>query len=130
MQDLIIASKTENWTTIYTIIRNFFKIDGLKPYLIPAPRSLQRNGQDYARLFLKLFKPQHTFSGFRIDLVLAVKFAVFCLLNRTNISGVSVDIWGDGAEIGKKDHQYGVPHFGRGDRSIGTISEVSKSISF
>ena len=102
MQDLIIASKTEKWTTIYTIIRNFFKIDGLKPYLIPAPRSLQRNGQDYARLFLKLFKPQHTFSGFRIDLVLAVKFAVFCLLNRTNISGVSVDIWGDGAEIGKK----------------------------
>lgn len=42
-------------------------------------------------------------SGFRVDLVAFVRFATYSLLNKTDMSGVAVDIWGDGFARGNRE---------------------------
>lgn len=43
------------------------------------------------------------FPGFRVDLVEFVRFATYSLLKKIDVSGVEVDIWGDGFVRGKRE---------------------------
>ena len=49
-------------------------------------------------------KPEATFSGFRCDLVKCVKNAAWLLFETEDICELTIDLWGDGCEIGGIDH--------------------------
>ena len=52
------------------------------------------------KLFVTICEPERTYSGFRVSLLKAVTFASLVLLQKTNLEGLKIDIWGDGCEIG------------------------------
>jgi hypothetical protein len=97
---LAIALKTENVTTIINLIRSRLKLRSLGYNLVPSIREIQRSSAQIFKYFGAICKPERTFSGFRLDLVICVKFAAYLLLNKTDLTDVEIDIWGDGCEIG------------------------------
>ncbi len=100
-EELTLASKTENWSNLLLLIRKRLEVTGLGRNIIPSVRTLQRENSLLIQCFYNTMQPQHTYSGFRIDLVSAVQFVAYFRLKKRCLSGISVDIWGDGAEIGK-----------------------------
>ncbi len=100
-EELTLASKAQHWSFLLHLIRKRLHITGLGRNIIPSIRTLQREGSLLTQCFYDSMRPQHTYSGFRIDLVTAVKFVVFLKLKKRCLAGINVDIWGDGAEIGK-----------------------------
>ncbi len=100
-EELTLASKTEHWSHLLHLIRKRLEITGLGRNIIPSIRTLQRESSLLIQCFYEAMRPQHTYSGFRIDLVTAVNFVVFFKLKKQSLSGINIDIWGDGAEIGK-----------------------------
>lgn len=89
--------------SIITLIRNRLKWDNTNVNLIPSFRSICRTNQELKQHFLDLLKPTRTYSGFRVSLVSYVRFAAFFLLKRTDLTGIHVDIWGDGLERGNRE---------------------------
>ena len=53
--------------------------------------------------FMVTFSRKRTYSGFQTSLVTAVKYFVIINFGCVDLSGLQVDIWGDGAEIGWKN---------------------------
>ena len=51
------------------------------------------------------FSPEMSYSGFRTSLVTAVKYFAYINFGCVDLSGLQVDIVGDGADIGKKYHK-------------------------
>ncbi len=100
-EELTLASKTQHWSYMLQLIRSRLKVTGLGRNIIPSVRTLQRESCLLIQCFYDTMRPQHTYSGFRIDLVSAVKFVSFFKLRNEDLNGLQVDIWGDGAEIGK-----------------------------
>ena len=70
---------------------------------MPSYRAVQRYQNQILENFISVCKPEPTFSGFRCDLVSCVKFAAWILYGRREISGLNIDLWGDGFEIGGND---------------------------
>lgn len=102
---LFLAIKTGNWNDILHAVRDYLYLPGLgQAQIIPAPNSIRMKSRPLISDFINLFKPERTYSGFRIDLVQSVKIVCYLLLGeRTDMKGLRVDIWGDGVEIGKKE---------------------------
>ncbi len=100
---LCLTATTENWEKVIEAISSFLKLPGIKHSLVPCSRTLRRVKTDYHCFFMSLMKFEKIYSGFRINLVAAVKCAAFMLWRKTDLNGMSVDIWGDGVEIGALD---------------------------
>ena len=103
--DIYLCVKTGNWANLLKKLRSVFYIDGLgRKQLIPGCTSVAMLSKPMISKFIFLLKPQRTFSGFRVDLVRAVKVISFFLYKgRTDLENIKLDIWGDGVQIGKKD---------------------------
>ena len=97
-------SKTGQWQAIYKLLRQRTVIYGLGKYqVIPALHNVNIASSRLRRDFIRLYRPQPTFSGFRVSLVNSLKIACFMKFGHTNIAELHVDIWGDGVRIGKQD---------------------------
>lgn len=103
--DIFLSVKTGNWRDILHVIKKYLTVPGLgQSQIVPSVNAIKSMSRPIISKFIALFKPEKTYSGFRIDLVSAVKIVCYLLMNgRTNLQGLHVDIWGDGVEIGKKD---------------------------
>ncbi len=53
--------------------------------------------------FNRFLKPERTRNGFNVDLVEAVRFVLFNVYGIDSFNGVSICIWGDAYQRGKKD---------------------------
>ena len=97
---LAIHTKTGNVNDVINLIRSRLSVTGLGFNLVPSIRTIVTSNAKFTQHFIKLCNPERTFSGFRVDVVRCVKLAAYAILQTTNISGLKVDIWGDGAAIG------------------------------
>ena len=97
---LAIHTKTGNVNDVINLIRSRLSVPGLGFNLVPSIRTIVTSNAKFTQHFIKLCNPERTFSGFRVDVVRCVKLAAYAILQTTNISGLKVDIWGDGAAIG------------------------------
>ena len=97
---LAIHTKTGNVNDVINLIRSRLSVPGLGFNLVPSIRTVVTSNAKFTQHFIKLCNPERTFSGFRVDVVRCVKLAAYAILQTTNISGLKVDIWGDGAAIG------------------------------
>ena len=97
---LAIHTKTGNVNDVINLIRSRLSVPGLGFNLAPSIRTVVTSNAKFTQHFIKLCNPERTFSGFRVDVVRCVKLAAYVILETTNISGLNVDIWGDGAAIG------------------------------
>ena len=97
---LAIQTKTGNVNDVINLIRSRLSVPGLGFNLVPSIRTVVTSNAKFTQHFIKLCNPERTFSGFRVDVVRCVKLAAYAILQTTNISGLKVDIWGDGAAIG------------------------------
>ena len=93
-------TKTGNVNDVINLIRSRLSVPGLGFNLVPSIRTVVTSNAKFTQHFIKLCNPERTFSGFRVDVVRCVKLAAYVILETTNISGLKVDIWGDGAAIG------------------------------
>ena len=97
---MAIHTKTGNVNDVINLIRSRLSVPGLGFNLVPSIRTVVTSNAKFTQQFIKLCNPERTFSGFRVDVVRCVKLAAYAILQTTNISGLNVDIWGDGAAIG------------------------------
>ena len=97
---LAIHTKTGNVNDVINLIRSRLSVPGLGFNLVPSIRTVVTSNAKFTQHFIKLCNPERTFSGFRVDVVRCVKLAAYAINQTTNISGLKVDIWGDGAAIG------------------------------
>ena len=97
---LAFHTKTGNVNDVINLIRSRLSVPGLGFNLVPSIRTVDTSNAKFTQHFIKLCNPERTFSGFRVDVVRCVKLAAYAILQTTNISGLKVDIWGDGAAIG------------------------------
>ena len=97
---LAIHTKTGNVNDVINLIRSRLLVPGLGFNLVPSIRTVVTSNANFTQHFIKLCNPERTFSGFRVYVVRCVKLAAYVILETTNISGLKVDIWGDGAAIG------------------------------
>ena len=96
---MAIHTKTGNVNDVINLIRSRLSVPGLGFNLVPSIRTVLTSNAKFTQHFIKLCNPERTFSGFRM-VVRCVKLAACAILQTTNISGLNVDIWGDGAAIG------------------------------
>ena len=99
-ESVCLTATTENWEKVLTLMSSCFKLPTIN-CLIPSSRTLRRLNTNFHCYFSSLMRPKKSYSGFRISMVRAVKAAAFMLWGITDISGMNVDIWGDGVEIGR-----------------------------
>ena len=97
---MAIHTKTDNVNDVINLNRSRLSVPGLGFNLVPSIRTVVTSNAKFTQHFIKLCNPERTFSGFRVDVVRCVKLAAYAILQTTNISGLNVDIWGDGAAIG------------------------------
>ena len=97
---LAIHTKTGNVNDVINLIRSRLSVPGLGFNLVPSICTVATSNAKFTQHFIKLCNPERTFSGFRVDVVRCVKLAAYAILQTTNVSGLKVDIWGDGAVIG------------------------------
>ena len=97
---LAIHTKTGNVNDVINLIRSRLSVPGLGFYLVPSIPTVVTSNAKFTQHFIKLCNPEKFFSGFRVDVVRCVKLAAYVIHETTNISGLKVDIWGDGTAIG------------------------------
>lgn len=102
-EELTVSSTTGNWQQILQVVRRHLQITGLGKNIVPSIRTLSRKKHDLLGYFMQTMKPEQTQSGFRIDLVNAVQLFVYSMMGRTDLTNIEVDIWGDGAQVGRDD---------------------------
>ena len=99
--ELSIKMKTSNMEDILNAIRQRLVPVGLGGgSLVPSIRHIKRATRLIMKLFVTICEPERTYSGFRVSLLKAVTFASLVLLQKTNLVGLTIDVWGDGCEIG------------------------------
>ena len=101
-ESICLTATTDNWEKVLNLLSFYFKLPTVN-CLIPSSRTLRRVKTNFHCYFSSLMRPEKSYSGFKISLVRAVKAVAFMLWGITDLSGMSVDIWGDGVEIGKID---------------------------
>ena len=71
-------------------LKKIFHVDELgQKQLIPGYTAIKEMSKPMISKFISLFKPNNTFSGFRIDLVRAIKVMTFILFKgRTDLQGL------------------------------------------
>ena len=97
---LSIAFRTGNQDDVIDTVRKHLSVIGLNGNIVPSVRIIQNSTAEFVRHFITLFKPERTFSGFRVDLVISVRITAFLIYGVKSIEGIGVDLWGDGCEIG------------------------------
>lgn len=98
--NLSISMRTGNMDNLIAVIKNHLLIPGLHEHLIPGLTKIKQSTAGLLQIFTALCKPELTYSGFRLDLVSAIKVAAYLMFGITDLTGLRVDIWGDGCEIG------------------------------
>ena len=99
--ELSIKMKTGNMEDILNAIRQKLVSVGLGGgSLVPSIRHIKRATSLIMNLFVTICEPERFYSGFRVSLLKAVTFASLVLLQKTNLEGLKIDIWGDSCEIG------------------------------
>ena len=99
--ELSIKMKTGNMEDILNAIRQRLVSVGLGGgSLVLSIRHIKRATSLIMKLFVTICEPERTYSGFRVSLLKAVTFASLVLLQKINLEGLKIDIWGDGCEIG------------------------------
>jgi hypothetical protein len=101
--EIALKIRTNNIQAVLDLIRAHLYLPGLKSNLVPSNKTVHASGINLKRFFVALLHPEKSFSGFRVNLFLYVKLAAYLLLNKEDISGLEVDIWGDACEIGGKE---------------------------
>ncbi len=99
---LCLTATTGSWENVLFLLSSYFKLPTVN-CIIPSSRTLRRVKVNSHSYFSSLLRPAKTYSGYRISLGRAVKVAAFMLWGQTDVNHMSVDIWGDGVEIGKID---------------------------
>ena len=87
--DLAIATRTGTMDSLITVIRDRLAVAGVR-HVLPSVRSIQISTAQLIRNFIAIFTPERTYSGFKVDLVTAVKVAAWLLLQRTDIKDLLV----------------------------------------
>jgi hypothetical protein len=87
-----------------TIERLLNRIPGLcHMRLVPSVNDMRHCSTITTFDFLRFMEPVRTHSGFRVNLVNLVRFILVVAYGITDVSGVCIDIWGDGMRRGEKD---------------------------
>ena len=87
--DLAIAIKTGNMDSLIRVVRDRLEIAGVR-HVMPSVRSVKNSTATLISNFISICSPEKTFSGFKVDLVAAVKLAAWLLLQRKDIKGLQV----------------------------------------
>ena len=87
--DLAIFMRTGNVEAFIGIIRDRLAIPGVR-HIMPSLRSIKISTAQLTRNFIAICSPEMTFSGFKVDLVAAVKLAAWLLLQITDVTGLRV----------------------------------------
>ena len=87
---LAIAMKTGNMETLVNVIRDHIDVKGLHCNIVPSIRNIKLSTANLVHHFIALCQPERTYSGFRADIVAAVRLIAFLLLKKTDISGLEV----------------------------------------
>ena len=96
---LSLTIKTGNVDDVINVIRSRLKVSGTHN-LVPGITPIKESTAEIMGYFSAICEPERTFSGFRCNLVRCVEAASFLLCGTSDLSGLRVDIWGDGCEIG------------------------------
>ena len=104
ISSLVISIRSGNIDDVISTIRANLSINGQLHNIMPSSRAIRRFSKIFTNAFISMCKPEATFSGFRCDLVKCVKIAAWLLFETEDISELTIDIWGDGCEIGGVDH--------------------------
>ena len=89
---LAIAMRTSNMETLVNVIRNRIAVPGVRCNLVPCVRTIKVSTAGLVRHFIIMCRPERTYSGFRVDLVAAVRLAAFLLLRITDLKGLRVSL--------------------------------------
>ena len=104
ISSLAISIRSGNIDDVISTIRANLSINGQLHNIIPSSRAIRRFSKILTNAFISMCKPEATFSGFRCDLVKCVKIAAWLLFETEDLSELTIDLWGDGCEIGGVDH--------------------------
>ena len=102
---LSLTIKIGNVDDVINAIRDRLKISG-RHNLVPCISLIKKSTAEIMGYYTAVCEPEITFSGFRCNLVRCVQVASFMLCGSpmfSNLSGLRVDIWGDGLEVGGLD---------------------------
>ena len=100
---LALCMKCGSMEDLINTIRRHVEVPELGYGILPCMTVIKKSTKLTMRYFIGICKPEKCFSGWRVNLVLAVKLAVFMRWGSPDLNGVLVDIWGDGAECGDID---------------------------
>ena len=99
--DILIEVKLGNAQTMLTAIK---RLDTVPNSSIPPRRDFEKLRDDLQFEFRRFLQPERTTTGFRVNLVQAVRFVLFMVYGKTSFVGMAIDIWGDGFLRAKKDN--------------------------
>ena len=90
--DLAIATRTGNMETLIQVIRERISVTGLHCKIVPCISNIKVSTAALIVKFISICRPERTYSGFRVDIVAALRFVAFALLKTTNLQGLQVNI--------------------------------------
>ena len=90
--DLAIATRTGNMETLIQVIRERISVTGLHCKIVPCISNVKVSTAALIVKFISICRPERTYSGFRVDIVAALRFVAFALLKTTNLRGLQVNI--------------------------------------
>ena len=90
--DLAIATRTSNMETLIQVIRERISVTGLHCKIVPCISNVKVSTAALIVKFISICRPERTYSGFRVDIVAALRFVAFALLKTTNRGGLQVNI--------------------------------------
>jgi hypothetical protein len=100
---LAVKKRTGNIEEIINCIRSRLAVPGWRGNIVPGRTNVYIASIKLKTHFSAIMHPERCFSGFRIALVAYVKLVAFLLLNRQDVAGLRVDLWGDSCEIGGRE---------------------------
>ena len=66
----------------------------------PSVNQLESSGRELISKYPSLFKPEPTYSGYRVEPAIAVRAISFIRHQKTTISNIRVNTMGDGVQVG------------------------------
>ena len=97
---LALAMKSGNMENLIDTVRRHLRVPDLYPGLVPCVSKIKQSTKIIMQHFIGMCQPEKTFSGWRVDLMCCVKLAVFMRWGVIDLTGVRLDLWGDGAKVG------------------------------
>lgn len=91
--------------SLLVAIRQMMFMDGTSLTMLPTRDALRKMTTRAHDDFIRIFDPQRTPTGFRLDLIRSVKFLLKVMHGQkiVDLKGVNVDVYGDAMSKGQKD---------------------------